>query len=527
MTKRVVTYSRVSTEDQAKHGYSLPSQIEACRKYAEERDWMVVAEISDEGISGATLDRPGLDRIREMAQAGEIDVVIVYDLDRLSRKAVYQMLLEEELGKNGVTIHYVLGNYGDDDEGRLQKQIRAAISEYERGKITERTERGKRKKARQELVVGGGRIAYGYRYDGDGHLVTVEEEAHIVRLIFEWYTNGDEECSIREIARRLSASRFKSYEGNTRWAKSSVANILANETYAGTAYYNRRKRETPYGSQNTLRPREAWIPIPVPAIVDRETWEAAQRRLAHNCKMMHRRPRHRYLLSGMLVCGECGYAYGGQFSKGRCYYRDGGRKHPVPSLRADKAEERVWQAVKEMLLNPSALWEGYKAREAEVMEQKARLTERLEAMLKLKGKAEQKLEALTDAYLDPDIGMSKAEYTRRRREIQEEIREWDREAQEIQGRLETETITRERMEVIEEFAAKVAEGIELLDFEEKRRVLKMLEVRGTVHHDDEGAWIELEGLFPPTDVGLSSKTPSRCGCRLPTPPGLASRAPGP
>jgi site-specific DNA recombinase len=508
MSKRAVTYSRVSTEDQAKHGYSLPSQMEACCKCAEERGWAVVAEISDDGVSGATLDRPGLDRIREMAQAGEIDVVIVHDLDRLSRKAVYQMLLEEELGKNRVRIHYVLGNYGDDDEGRLQKHIRAAIAEYERSKITERTERGKRKKARGGLVVGGGRIPYGYLYDDDGHLIIAEKEAHIVRLIFEWYTNVDEECSIRGIARRLSATGSKSYEGNTRWARSSVANILANETYAGVAYYNRRKRETPYGNRHALRPREAWIPIPVPAIVDRETWEAAQRRRAHNRKMMRKQPCHRYLLSGMLVCGECGYSYGGQFSKGKRYYRDGGRKHPVPCLRADEVEARIWQAVKGMLLNPSALWAGHKAREAEVMEQKARLTERLQGVLKLKGRAEQQLEALTDAYLDPDIGMSKTEYIRRRREIQKEIRDWDREAQETQGRMETETITPERREAIEEFAAKVAEGIELLDFEEKRRVLKMLEVRGTVHRDDEGAWIELEGLFLPTGVGLSSKTSS-------------------
>jgi site-specific DNA recombinase len=86
---RVSTYARVSTEDQAKHGYSLPSQKEACAKYAEERGWTVVAEITDDGISGATLDRPGLDRIRDMAHAGEIDGVIVYEMDRLSRKLAH------------------------------------------------------------------------------------------------------------------------------------------------------------------------------------------------------------------------------------------------------------------------------------------------------------------------------------------------------------------------------------------------------------------------------------------------------
>lgn len=463
----------------------------------------MVAEITDDGVSGATLDRPGLDRIRDMAQAGKLDGVIVYDLDRLGRKLVYQILIEEELGKAGVTIHYVLGNYHDDDEGRLQKQIRAVISEYERAKIKERMERGKRSKARRGLVVGAGRIPYGYRYDGNGHLVIAEEEAHIVRLVFEWYTNNHR-GSIRGIARRLSAKEFRTHQGNTRWEKSTVAKILANETYAGTAYYNRLERENAYSNRRILRSTEAWIPIPVPAIVDRETFQAAQRRLAHNRKMIRKRPRHPYLLSGMLVCAECGYAYGGEFAKNRRYYRDGGRKHP--NLRADEVEEKVWEAVKGMLLNPSVLWEGYKARDSEVLEQKARLVERLEAMLKLKEKAEQKLETLMNAYLDPDIGMRKAEYTRRRREIEKEIAEWRREAVEVQKRLETEAITRERMEAIEEFAAKVAQGIGLLDFDQKRKVLQMLEVRGVVHHDDGEASIELEGLFPVTEVGLSSTT---------------------
>jgi site-specific DNA recombinase len=475
----------------------------------------VVAEVSDDGISGATLDRPGLDRIRDLADQEEVDAVIVYDLDRLSRKAVYQMLIEEELGKAGVTIHYVLGDYRDDDEGRLQKQIRAAISEYERAKIVERMERGKRGKARRGLAVGAGRIAYGYRYDGDGHLVIVEEQAQAVRLAFELYTNG-EDLSIKEVARRLTASKYKTYMGKKEWRPCTVAKMLANETYAGTAYYNRLKRENAYSQKKVLRSKDQWIPFPVPPIVDRETFEAAQRRLAHNRKMMRKRPRHRYLLRGMLVCAECGYAYGGHFTKGRRYYRDGGRTHRSLLIHADMVEERIWEAVREILLNPSALWEGYKAREAAVIDQRARLVERLEAMLKLKEKAEAKLEALTNAYLDPDIGMPKVEYTRRRREIEKEIVEWGQEAQEIQGRLEAEAITRDRMEVIEQFAAEVARGIDLLDFGEKRKVLQMLEVRGVVHQDDEGTWIELEGLFPPTEVGVSSKT-SACFGQYPYP----------
>ena len=210
----------------------------------------------------------------------------------------------------------------------------------------------------------------------------------------------------------------------------------------------------------------------------------------------------------MLRCGECGYAYCGESKHKRYrYYRHSRMgKHRARTLPADLVEETVWGAIKEILLNPSTLWEGYKAREAEVTKQKTRLIQRLETVLNLRDKDAARLDALTKAYLDPDIGMPKAEYARCRRDIEKEITDWEREAQEIQRRLEAEAITQERMQAIEEFAAEVAQGIELVDFEEKQKVLRMLQVSGKVYTDDEQPWIELEGLFPPTEVGLSSTT---------------------
>src|SRR5262245_48493862 len=110
MSKRVAIYARVSTDDQAHRGYSIPTQIEACRNYAREQGYDVVAEFSDD-YSGATLDRPELDKLRNLF--GTIDGVIVYEIDRLARKVVYQMLIEEEFQKNQAPIEYVLGGYAD------------------------------------------------------------------------------------------------------------------------------------------------------------------------------------------------------------------------------------------------------------------------------------------------------------------------------------------------------------------------------------------------------------------------------
>jgi len=206
----------------------------------------------------------------------------------------------------------------------------------------------------------------------------------------------------------------------------------------------------------------------------------------------------------MLVCAECNFAYGGAFSGGYGYYRDGGPQKHL-SVRADQVEDDVWAAVKEVLLNPSALWEGHKAREAEVVDQNLKLAERLDTSDKLKAKAEDKLDRLTQNFIDPDIMMGKGEYIRNRQPILTDIAKWEREIEEVQTRLEAEAISDVQVEAIEEFTAKVSEGIEMLGFEDKRRILRLLEVQGMVHREDGEAWIELEGVFPPGHISVSER----------------------
>jgi len=186
---RAALYARVSTEDQGKN-YSLPTQLEACRRYAQEHGLEVVAEFTDE-FTGASLDRPGLDALRDLAAQRGCDAVIVYDVDRLARKMVYQLILEEELKRYGVNIHYVVGQYGDDPESNLHKQIKGAIAEYERTRIAERMSRGRRGKAKAGKVVGNGRPPYGYRFTPDWRLELYEAEAEVVRQIFRWAVYGD------------------------------------------------------------------------------------------------------------------------------------------------------------------------------------------------------------------------------------------------------------------------------------------------------------------------------------------------
>ena len=123
LTKRAIIYVRVSTDEQAK-GYSLQTQVEGCMRYAQEMGYAIAATFQED-YTGTTLDRPALNEMRSLiATDSSISVLIVYDLDRIARKSILQMILEEELHRSGINVEYVIGRYEDSDEGRLQKQIR-------------------------------------------------------------------------------------------------------------------------------------------------------------------------------------------------------------------------------------------------------------------------------------------------------------------------------------------------------------------------------------------------------------------
>ncbi len=143
---RAVLYARVSGDDPKKDGRNLQSQLDMGREYAQDKNYRIIAELAedDRGASGAEIDLPQLNRAREMASRGEFDVLVVREIDRLSRNLAKQLIIEEELRRAGVSIEYVLANYEDTSEGRLSKHIRATIAEYEREKIRERLEERRR-----------------------------------------------------------------------------------------------------------------------------------------------------------------------------------------------------------------------------------------------------------------------------------------------------------------------------------------------------------------------------------------------
>src|SRR6266704_2017901 len=165
MKKTAAIYARVSSERQKEEG-TIASQTALLLDHAKGQELSVPAEwiFEDEGYSGATLARPGLERLRDLAAEGQIETVLIYAPDRLSRKYAYQVLLIEEFARHGVQTMFIKSPCAQTPEEHLLLQFQGMIAEYERAQIAERTRRGRRYRAKEGLVNVLSAASYGYRY---------------------------------------------------------------------------------------------------------------------------------------------------------------------------------------------------------------------------------------------------------------------------------------------------------------------------------------------------------------------------
>ena len=239
---RAAIYARVSTERQERQ-QTIDSQIATLSAWAEEVGHELRPEhaFRDEGYSGARLDRPGLDALRDAVRDAEVDIVAVLSPDRLARKYAYQALVLEEFRRAGCAVAFLNHTISDNPGDQLLLQIQGAVAEYERALLGERFRRGKLQKARAGWFIGG-RAPYGYRYvpcrDGAGGRLEIDEdEAAFVRLLYGWLV--EERMTIRQILKRLNFGPWYPRSGKHPWSPSVVHHILSEPVYTGTTYANR------------------------------------------------------------------------------------------------------------------------------------------------------------------------------------------------------------------------------------------------------------------------------------------------
>src|SRR5262249_9596243 len=231
MMRMAVIYARVSSEQQREEK-TIASQTASLIEFARSHELEVPKEwvFEDEGYSGATLERPGLERVRDLAAEGQIQVVLAYSPDRLSRKYAYQILLIEEFARHGVETLFVKSPQGNSPEDHLLVQFQGMIAEYERAQILERSRRGKRQRAQAGEVSVMSGAPYGYRYirktdEALAAYLVEETEASLVRRVYHMYTVDG--LSIAEITRRLNREGIPPRRAG-RWERSVIWSILRN-----------------------------------------------------------------------------------------------------------------------------------------------------------------------------------------------------------------------------------------------------------------------------------------------------------
>jgi site-specific DNA recombinase len=390
MTKQAAIYARVSTPQQEQEA-TIESQVAALETYAKEQGYSLNPDhyFLDLAVSGAKLNRPALDRLRDLAAEALFSIVLCLSPDRLSRQYAHQWVLMNELQRAGVTVVFIdQPDVADDPQGQLFMGIKGLFAEYERAMITERLRRGKLYRIRQGELVNPS-PPYGYRYipvsqPNGGRWEPDPLEAEVVQQIYAWYC-GEERVTIHQIVNQLNELGPKAPPRGRQWRYSTVQAILKQSAYRGRAYYNRtrthheaigRPKKRGRGRRQTAehrpRPETDWVEVSVPALLSESLWQQAQERLVMNKKFSRRNNSRFYLLRSLLVCDTCGYTLVGSAGSSRPYYRcpNGGknREPGVPQhrciIKGEDVEPLAWQAVSNLLRNPKLLADAWLSEQA-------------------------------------------------------------------------------------------------------------------------------------------------------------------
>lgn len=532
--KTAAIYTRVSSERQREE-QTINSQVEALKEYAQSGGYRVLPEwiFRDEGYSGATLQRSGLEQLRDLSAEGQIETILVYSPDRLSRKYAYQVLLMEEFARYGVEVIFIKSPHASTPEEQLLVQFQGMIAEYERAQIAERSRRGKRHRAKSGSINVLSGAPYGYRYVKKSETSTayydiIEEEAAIVREVYYWYT--EEALSIGEIRRRLTAQGIPTRGGKAIWDHSTVWGMLRNPAYKGTACFGKteqvqRKKITrslrkrggfsPRSSSSRERPKEEWIEIPVPSVISEDTFSLAQERLEKNKQLSRRHTKKPTLLQGLLVCSTCGYALyrtSSQTSRRKLYYYrcigSDGYRHPNGSIctnrpiRQDYLDELVWKQVVQLFENPTLIHEEINRRIQKTRNSNP-LKIRKETLVKESASVQNVIDRLLDAYQDGLLQLT--ELRSRIHGLRKRESALKSELQFLEAKMIDHESYLQLVNKIDDFLSRIRKSAECLSILDRQKVLRLIVKEILVGPDT----VTIKHSIP-TNISFSEPAASPC-----------------
>jgi site-specific DNA recombinase len=540
--KRAILYARVSTDEQARSGYSLAQQIEALRAYAAREGYEILEEVKDAGQSGAMLSRPGMDQVRDLVAGGGVSLVLAQDRDRFAREPAYHYLLRQEFEEHGTKM-CALNDRGDESpEGELTDGILDQLAKFERAKTAERTRRGKLRKAREGKVVGTHAARYGFKFNATKDAYEINEaEMAVVRRIF--YMIGAEGESLRAVSNTFEREGLPTPKRAKHWNRSFFRACIRDDVYRphsfeevravvapavaarldpdrsyGLWWFNRlghkvRQVSEPSADGRRYRkthdwyqkPKEEWIAVPVPdSGIPREVVEAGRAAIEGNRRPARAGRRFWELTGGIARCGECGWTMCATHStstkRGRVYaydyYRCSNRdRYGLEACanshkpRAEKLEPEVWGFVSNLLKSPDVLWTGLMEEERSV----ARGNPNGEAEVWANKLAE--VDRKRSSYQDQQAeGLITLDELRSKLAVLEETRSTARRelAALKEHRERIEHLEQDANALLEHYASMVPEALDGLTPEERHRVYRMMRLKVTMYAD---GLAEVTGAF--------------------------------
>ena len=520
---QIALYVRVSTSTQAQK-QTIEQQLERLQAVvADEPSWQLRAAhiFRDDGYSGATLQRPGLQRLREEAARGAFTRVLLTAPDRLARDYVHQMLLLDELEQQGCVVDFVDRPLKRDDPNeQLLLQIRSAVAEYERSLIGERMRRGRKARLESGTLLPWQSAPYGYLPDAerprDPSRVQLDPvAASMVQQIFAWYTDPKQPRSLAAITRQLMADGVPSPAGNPRWHRATVRHILRNSAYNGTAYANQqrrvpaRRRRSPLqplgeGMSKTATPPDEWIAVSVPPLVSADTFELAQQRMQQNKQRARRNnSRHDYLLRSLVSCGRCHLAATGRASAGYAYYvcndrldstRPKVERCDAPYIPVQSLDDLVWHDLCQLLNDPTALTHQFaRVQAGEWLPQQVQAQQ--QSLHNSLAQLDRQQQRLLDLYLAETV--AKREFERKHSELSQKQLALSDQLRQLETQAQQQLDLSALAQGVTQFCQRIQETLPTLSFSQKRQLVELLIDRVVV--DDHQ--VEIRYVFPTSPAG--------------------------